>query len=292
MQKIGLVTDGAADLPEELIEKHQMAIVPVKMDWPDVENLPGNNTFQKIREGEKRGVKTFGKTSQPSPKDFLIAFKKQLEIFEKIICITVTSKLSGTYNSAFQAKNFLTEEEKKRIFIVDSLNVSCGEGLLVFKAVDLIEQGKSVEEIIQELEKSLPYVYFYGMFIDPKWLEASGRISHTLADWVRRVEKIGLRPLLGMKKGILTSMGIKRGAKNIPDALFHQIETKTKKSREQGKKIIVAISHGDNLRQAEDLKEMIEGKLKGCEVVFITLIDNVLAILAGPDSLVFSWYEV
>jgi len=292
MQKIGLVTDGAADLPEELIEKHQIAIVPIKMDWPDIENLPGDNVFQKIREGEKRGVKTFGKTSQPSPKDFLVAFKEQLNNFEKIICITVTSKLSGTNNSAIQAKNFLTDEEKERIFIIDSLNASCGEGLLNFKAIGLIEQGKGAEEIIQELEKSVPYVYFYGMFVDPKWLEASGRISHTLANWVRRVQKIGLRPLLGMKKGLLISMGIKRGARNIPDALFHEIENKTKKSREQGKKILIAISHGDNFGQAEHLKEMIEGKLKGCEVVFITLIDNVLAILAGPDSLVFGWYEV
>lgn len=291
MQKVGLVTDGAADLPEELINKHQIAIVPVKMDWPEIENLPGNNIFQRIRESEKRGIKTFGKTSQPSPKDFLIAFKKQLEAFESIVCITVTSKLSGTYNSAFQARNFLTEEERKRIFVVDSLNASCGEGLLVFQAINLVGQGKNAEEIAKSLEKSVPVTFFYGMFRDPKWLEASGRISHNLANWVRRVEKIGLRPLLGMKQGLLKSMGIKRGARNIPEALFREIEGKTKRSREKGKKIFVAISHGDNIGQAEVLKGTIETKLKGCEVVFITLIDNVLAVLSGPDALVFGWYE-
>jgi len=291
MNKIGLVTDGAADLPEEFIQKNQIISVPVKMEWPEIENLPGNNIFQRVREAEKRGMKTFGKTSQPSPKDFLVAYKKQLESFENIICITVTSKLSGTYNSAIQAKNFLSPEEAKRIFVIDSLNASCGEGLLNFKAVGLIGQGKSTEEIVKEIEKSVPGTTFYGMFMDPKWLEASGRISHTLANWVRRVEKIGLRPLLGMKQGLLKSMGIKRGAKSLPEALFKEIETKTKKSREKGKKILVAISHGDNVQKAEDLKRMIEGKLKGCEVVFITLIDNVLAVLSGPDALVFGWYE-
>ena len=291
MNKIGLITDSAADIPEELIQKNQIAIVPVKMDWPEIENLPGNNVFQKVREAEKRGMKTFGKTSQPSPKDYLIAYKKQLENFENIICITITSKLSGTYNSAIQAKMFLTEEEKKRIFIIDSLNASCGEGLLVYNAVGLIGKGKNAEEIVKEIEKYVPNTTFYGMFKSPKWLEGSGRISHTLANWVIRAEKLGVRPLLGMKAGELKRMGIKRGARNLPEALFREIEGKTKKSREKGKKIVVAISHGDDMDHAQQLKEMIEKKLKGCEIVFITMIDQVLAVLAGPDALVFGWYE-
>jgi len=61
--KIGLVVDEGADLPREIIEKYQIAVVPVKMEWPDIENLPGENTFQKMREAEKRGIKSFGKTS-------------------------------------------------------------------------------------------------------------------------------------------------------------------------------------------------------------------------------------
>jgi len=154
--KIGLVVDEGADLPREIIEKYQIAVVPVKMEWPDIENLPGENTFQKMREAEKRGIKSFGKTSQPSPKDFLDAFKRQLERFEKIICITITSKLSGTYNSANQAKNILGPEGGERIFIVDTLNASCGEGLLDLKAIDLIEEEKDVEEIVKELEKFVP----------------------------------------------------------------------------------------------------------------------------------------
>lgn len=291
MNKIGLVTDGAADLPEEFIQKNQISVVPVKMEWPEIENLPGNNIFQRVREAEKRGMKTFGKTSQPSPKDFLNVFKKQLESFESVICIVLTSKLSGTYNSAVQAKNFLTPEEAKRVYVIDTLNASSGEGLLVFKAAGLIGQGKNTEEVVKEIEESVPGTTFYGMFMDPKWLEASGRISHTLANWVRRAEKIGMRPLLGMEKGELKSMGIKRGAKSLPEALFREIEERTKKSREKGKNILVAIAHGDNIERAEALKEMIEKKLKGCRVVHITLIDNVLAVLAGPGALVFGWYE-
>lgn len=291
MNKIGLVVDEGADLPQEIIEKHQMAVVPVKMDWPDLENLPGENTFQKMREAEKRGIKSFGKTSQPSPKDFLEAFKKQLERFDKIICITLTSKLSGTYNSANQAKNILSPEEQKRVFIVDSLNASCGEALSTLKAIDLIGQGKEIEEIIKELEELIPQVRLYGIFEDPKWLEASGRISSAIANWFRRMQKIGVRPILGIKKGVMKPVGIKAGAKDIPTALFRQFEAKTKKLRNQNKKIRVAITHGDDSEGAQRLKEMIEKELEGVEVAFINLIDDVLGVLVGPDAFVLAWSE-
>ena len=292
MNKIGLVVDEAADLPKEIIEKYQIAVVPVKMDWPDLENLPGENTFQKMREAEKRGIKSFGKTSQPSPKDFLVAFKKQLESFDKILCITVTSKLSGTYNSANQARGILSQEDQKRVFIVDSLNASCGEGLSDLKAIDLIEQGKDTEEIVKELEKFVPQVRLYGIFEDPKWLEASGRISSTLANWFRRMQKIGVRPILGIKKGVIKAVGIKAGAKDIPTALFHQFEAKTKKLRNQGKKIRVAITHGDDLPGVQKLKEMIEKNLENTEVAFVNLIDNVLGVLVGPNAIILAWCKL
>jgi DegV family protein with EDD domain len=292
MNKIGLVVDEGADLPQEIIEKHQMVVVPVKMDWPDLESLPGENTFQKMREAEKRGIKSFGKTSQPSPKDFLDAFKKQLERFEKIICITLTSKLSGTYNSANQARGILREEDQKRVFIVDSLNASCAEALSDLKAVDLIEQGKDIEEIVKELEEFIPQVRLYGMFEDPKWLEASGRISSAIANWFRRMQKIGVRPILGIKKGVMKPIGIKAGAKDIPTALFYQFKAKTKKLRNQGKKIRVAITHGDDLDGAQRLKEMIEKELENTEVAFINLIDNVLGVLVGPNAMILAWSEI
>jgi len=153
-------------------------------------------------------------------------------------------------------------------------------------------KGEEVEEIIKELEKLIPRVRLYGMLEEIKWLEASGRISHTLANWVRRMQKIGFRPIIGIKKGVIKAIGIKAGAKDIPTALFHQFEAKTKQFRNQGKKIRVAITHGDNLKGAQKLKELIEKNLKNNEVVFINLIDNVLGVLVGPDTLILAWCEI
>jgi len=291
VRKIGLIVDEAADLPKEIIEKHQIEVTPLKMDWPDLENFSGENTFQKMREAEKAGIKSFGKTSQPSPKDFLETFKKQFARFEKIITITITSVHSGTYNSACQARNFLEPEKREKVFVIDSLNGSVGLGLLVLKAVDLIEGGKEIEEIVKELELSRPKIYLAAMVEDPKWLESSGRIPHFLANWVRRMGKIGLRPILGIKKGKIKAVGIKKGAKDIPKALFQELKEKTEKLRKQGKKIRVAIAHGDNLQGAQRLKEMIEKELNGVEVAFLNLIDNVLGVLVGPDALILAWFE-
>jgi DegV family protein with EDD domain len=261
------------------------------MDWPDLEPFPGENTFQKMRKAEKAGIKSFGKTSQPSPKDFLDIFKRQLAQFEKIITITITSVHSGTYNSACQAKNFLGPEEKEKVFVVDSLSGSAGQGLLILKTIDLIESGKKAEEIVKELELFRPKIHLVAMLEDPKWLESSGRISHFLANWIRRMGKIGLRPLLGIKKGKIKAVGIKKDARDISTALFRELSEKTEKLLKQGKKIRVAITHADNLAEAQRLKEMIEKESSSAEVVFINLIDNVLGIIIGPGGLILAWSE-
>jgi len=289
MEKIGIVTEEATDLPREIIEKYQIAIVPVKLFWPEIENLPGKNTFQKMRELEKTGTKSFGKTSQPSLKDFLDKYNYQLEKFDKVICITLTSKLSGSNNSAVQAKKFLEKGDQEKVFVLDSLSASSGQALVVLKAVELAESGKEINEIVKELEEFIPKVHCYVMFEDPKWIEASGRISHLVATMIRELGKRGIRPVMTFKEGILKPTRLKTGAKDIPTALFRRFETETEKLRKGEKKIRVAITHGDDLGGAQRLKEMIEKESKSVEVVFLNILDNILGSLVGPNAITLSW---
>jgi len=288
---IGIVSDCTCDLPEEIIKKYDIGIVSVTAFWPEIENIPGENIFQKIRELEKRGDKSFAKTSQPSPQAFIEVFKRQLEKFEKIICLTITSKHSGTYNSGCQAKRFMGEEGKN-IFVIDSLNGTVSLGLIVLKAIELAESGKSLEEILKEITSFIPQVKLYALLEDPKRLEASGRISPTIANWMRRAQKIGIRPLIGLKDGKITAIGLKTGAKDIPMALFKELESKSNDVRKKGKKIKVAIAHGDNLERAQQLKELIEKNLEGAEVVFLNLVDDVLGTLLGQDAVGLAWAPV
>lgn len=291
-ERIGIVTEEAVDLPREIIEKYQIAIVPVKLFWPEIENLPGENTFQKMRELEKRGTKSFGKTSQPSLKDFLDKYNYQLERFDKVICITLTSKLSGSNNSAVQAKKFLEPGKQEKVFVLDSLSASSGQALVVLKAIELIESKKEINEIVKELEEFIPKVRCYVMFEDPKWVEASGRISHLVATLMRELGKRGIRPVMTFKEGVLKPTGLKAGAKDIPTALFKQFGTDTEKLRKEEKKIRIAITHGDDLEGARRLKEMIEKEPKNVEVAFLNILDNIIGALAGPNAITLSWCQI
>jgi DegV family protein with EDD domain len=292
MDSIGIVTEEAADLPPEMVEEHQIATVPVVLNWPEIEELPGENTFQKMTELERQGIKSFGKTSQPSPKDFLAKYLYQIERFDKVLCITLTSRLSGSYNSAVLAKTLLAPEEQGKVFIVDSLNASCGQALVVLKAIDLVSSGKGVEKIVKELKEFVPQVHAFVMFEDPKWLEASGRISHMVANMMRGMARLGIRPLLTFKGGALVPAGLRTKARDTAGVLFRQLEKDTERSRKTGGRIRMAITHGDTPEEAQRLREMAERELKNIEVAFISIINDVVGSVTGPNTLSFAWCEI
>ncbi len=289
MEKIGIVVEEAIDLPQEIIEKYKIGLVPVKLDWPDLDNMPGTNTFEKMRELEKRKIKSFGKTSQPSPKDFLNVYKKQLEDFEEVLSITITSKLSGSHNSALQAIKFLPAEQQKKVVVVNSLNASIGQGILVLKAIEFIKQGMPIQDIAKKVEELVPQVHAFLMFKDPKYIEASGRISGIGAKLIRNAAKLGIRPVLTFKNGLLVPAGLKTGSKDIPTGIFKVFEQYVKKNKPKNE-LIVLISHGDDLKGANRLKEMIE-KNFNAKVFSITIIDDILGALCGPETMILAWSE-
>jgi DegV family protein with EDD domain len=291
MESIGIVTEETVDLPPEAIEEYRIAIVPAILIWPELKEMHGENTFQKMRELEKLEVRSFGKTSQPTPNDFLTKYRYQIGKFDKVLCVTLTSKLSGSYNSAVLAKTLLTPEEQQRVFIVDTLNASCGQALIVLKAIDSIGSGEELQGIVDELQEFVPHVHLFAMFQDPKWLEASGRISHTVASLMRGVARIGVRPLLTFEKGKLVPAGLKTRAKDTVEVLFRQLDKDTEKARKAGKKIRVAITHGDDLESALRLRQMAE-ELENVEVAFINIINNVVGVATGPNTLAFAWCEI
>jgi len=282
--KIGIVADEGGDLPKELIEKHKISIVPFKVDLGEMKDLAGN-IYQRIREAEKRGLKSFVKTSQPSPGDFLKAFKEKLKEFEEIICVTVTSKHSGTFNSALQAKEFLPEKEK--IHVIDSMSVSGGEGLIILKVVSLIKSGLKISEVLEKLKESVLKTNLVFVLENPKWAVASGRIPKVLGALLERMQRLGFYPVLTIKKGKIKLSSIRKGVRDLSGALFEEFKSKILKEKVKSE-IKTAITHADNEKEAKKLEELIL-KVKNCKIEFKNIIGNILGGLSGPGALVLAW---
>jgi DegV family protein with EDD domain len=283
-QKIGIVADEGGDLPEELIKKHNISIVPFKVDLGEMKDLPGN-IYQKIREAERRGLKSFVKTSQPSPGDFLKAFREKLKEFEEIICITVTSKHSGTFNSALQAREYLPEKEK--IHVVDSMSVSGGEGLIILKAVSLIKSGLKINEILGKLKESVLKTNLIFVLESPKWAVASGRIPKVLGALLERMQNLSFYPVLTLKKGKIGLSSIRKGVKDLSSALLEEFKNKILKEKIDSE-IKIAITHADNEKEAKKLEDLIL-KVKNCKVEFKNIIGNIVGGLSGPGAVALAW---
>ncbi len=286
---IGIVTDDVASILPKILERYQIEIAKTKFDWPELEKFEGENIYQKIKKAYEIGIETRPRTSQAMPKDYLDAFKKQLQKFEKVLCLTLTSKLSGCYNSAIQAKEMLPENEKKRIFVFDTQTGVAGQALFVLRAIELIQEQREVEEIIEELEKLILKTHTYLIFHDPKGIEFIGRITKTQGDWIRRIKKLRLQPIMEIKEGKIEKGGIVF-AKDEAEALFKKFLKESEKERKSKKKIRAIINHADSLEGAKKLKEKL--KEIGVEVSFISEGSPIVCAVLGPGTLVLGWQVI
>lgn len=273
-QKIGIITDDICSLPQNLIEKYQIGIVKTKLYFPEYEKFKEKNIYQFIKE-----TKAVPKTSAPSVGDFLLMFRKFLQTYEDILVITVSSTLSGVYNSAFEARQLLSQPQK--VYLFDSLAAATGQGILVLKACHLIQEERNLQEILRELESLREKIKFFGYLQTTYWVQKTGRISEKQSFLFNFLQKIGIRPYFTLKKGRIKFGGFNFWTKDILKASFLQIKHCTKKA----KKIEIAINYTDNISLAYFLKEKLEKELRA-ETLFISLVPNIIGINAGPGALI------
>lgn len=155
MNNIKLVSDSTCDLPKDLLDKYDISIIPLYVVFDEVSFKDGvdintNELYDKVDE-----LNTLPKTSAPSPVDFYNTFKPFVDRGDDIIYIGLSSELSSTIQNARLAAE---EFQNANIHIIDSRNLSAGIGLLLLKAVDLIQLGMSCEEIVSEVINTIPFV--------------------------------------------------------------------------------------------------------------------------------------
>jgi DegV family protein with EDD domain len=286
---IGIVTEDVASILPKILERYQIELAKTKFEWPELEKIEGENIYQKVKKAYEMRIETRPRTSQAMPKDYLDAYKKQLQRFDKVLCLTITSKISGCYNSAIQAREMLPESEKARVFVFDTLHGAAGQALFVLRALELIQEQREIEEIIEELKKLIPRTQTYIIFADPKGIEFLGRITKSQANWIRRMKKLGIQPIIRLKDGVFVKGGMVF-AKDEAEALFKKIKKESEKDRKSGKKIRVIINHADNLEGAKKLKDLL--KEIGAEVSFISEGPPIVCAVTGPGTLIAAWQPI
>ncbi len=286
MKKPGLIIGDSSALPPELIQKYGITeIVPFIVDWPEQKDISKDNIYKKMKDAKEQGIKTTPKTSQPAVGTFKKAYDNLLAQDKDVLCLTLSSKLSGAFNSAIQAKKLFDEETQKRIFILDTLNVDVGEALLVIRTAELIEKGESTENIFHSLESLPSKVHLFGMLESPKWLEAGGRISSAVARIMEKMQELGMRPILKVKDGEAKPANFKMQAKDTATALFKEVKNLVKKNPGQYR---AAISHADNLEEAKRLEKMVQENLPEVKIEFINVSGFVIGAHVGPGTILIA----
>lgn len=230
--KISLVTDSAADLPKDFVEKYNIEVVPMNIQIGEENFIDGVNIDKKIFYEKMALSKSLPRTSLPSPQAFVEVFQR-INPENQILCITISSAVSGTYHSALIAKEILADY---KIEVVDSLNISMGTGLQVMKASELINKGLSFEEIKKEI---LNFRHTINTFIAIDNLDnviKGGRISN----WKGTIAQIlKIKPILNIfSDGSLKVVENIRGRKRQFKKVIGLIE-ETEKDISQSKFVIL-----------------------------------------------------
>ena len=267
-----LSTDSTANLPKEYYEKLNIKMIPMQIILNDTtyddlsDKLPTKEYYESMRNG---ATPTTAQINEFSAREY---FEKLLTAGEDILHICFSSAMSGTYSAIKRVVDDLNSNHSNQIYLVDSLNASCGEGILVLKAHELMNEGKSIEEIKTEIENLVPKTCSYFTVEQLKYLVRGGRVGKfsgivgTLLNIkpVLRVDENG--KLVSYKKVISR----KKSITEIANIVSNKITDKK----------YVMISHAECLSDAEDLANTLKTTL-GVEPI-ITDLTQVIGCHTGP----------
>ncbi|WMM25701.1 DegV family protein [Tissierella sp. MB52-C2] len=255
-----IVADSSCDLNEELKENLNISLVPFNIDVDDTKFIDDESmdSMELIR--AMRNSPNPVKTSCPSPGDFVTEYKDADNVF----AVTISSQLSGTYNSAVLAKKMVQEEEpNKFIHVFDSKSASVGETLVSMKIQELVENRLSNLEIVEKVENYINGMKTFFILESLDNLIKNGRISKTKG-LIANV--LNLKPIMGATdEGEIKLVENTRGSKKAFKRLVDIIGETGEKFEEK----ILAISHANALEKAEELKEEIQRKYNFKDIIVV-----------------------
>lgn len=275
MRDYVITVNSTVDLPKEWLEERNVPVVPLRytidgQTYEDMSGLTAKEFFDKLREG-KMSV-----TSQVNPEEARAALEPFLKEGKDILHLAFSSGLSGTCNSMKIAGEELKEEyPETKIIVIDTLCACLGEALLLYKALQQKEAGKTIEETAAWVEENKLHICHDVTVDDLNHLHRGGRVSKATAVVGTMVK---IKPIIHMDdNGKLQVVGKERGRKKS----LNKIVDMAVEQSEGWDNDIIMITHGDCIEDAEYVAGLVREKM-GIDNILINNIGTVIGSHTGP----------
>ncbi len=274
MFDLKLISDSSSDLPDEVLKKYDIDIIPYYISFDGQNYLKDKIDFSKD-EFYERIKNVFPKTSLPSIQDYMDLFKKYLIQGKDIFCVCISSKLSGSFQSATNAKNILKEEfPNNNIIVLDSFQVTLGQGALLLEIAKMRDAGISIQEIEEKAKKLITHCDITFTVDSLDYLQRGGRIGKAGAF---AGSLLNIKPIIILKHGELVPFAKVRGRKkaineimditmniakdHIEDYNFFVLHSR---SQDDAKFILETIEEKFSIKAVFDALEL--GAVVGCHI--------------------------
>jgi DegV family protein with EDD domain len=286
MQKVAILADSLACLTREIVEQYGVIVVPLSFyfggkiykDWVDITPSEAYELFLKDPEAWH--------SSAPSPVDFLNGYHEASKRAENILCVTLSSKLSTTYEAAQVAKE-QAKDELPRTFIevLDSRTTTAAEGFIALAAARAAAEGKNLAEVTKVAEEIRDKVIFGAILETVRYVYRSGRIPK-IASQAGSI--LNIKPILTISSGssgLVHFAGVARNKKTGVERLL-----KIMRNNVGSSPVHVAVMHAYALEEAERLKERISSEFN-CAELWLTEFSPLMGYACGTGTIGIAFYK-
>ena len=280
MSDFVILTDSSADLGEEMVRKLDVQVVPLGFvldgqayhDYPDNRDMDPHAFYERLRKGDA------ATTNAVNTAQYTEALEPLLQAGRDVLVLAFSSGLSATYQSSVIAVEELRAKyPERKLYTVDTLCASLGQGLLVWYAAQLRERGRSIKEVQDWVEEHKLNLCHQFTVDDLYFLKRGGRVSAATA---LVGSMLHIKPVLHVdSEGHLINIGKVRGRQASLKALVDRME---ETAIDPGS-LTVFISHGDCLEDAQMVAEMVKKRF-GVDEVYINYVGPVIGAHSGPGT--------
>jgi len=282
--KFAVITDSAADISDEDMERQDIHMVPARIQFGDRGYLDKVSITTREFFEELATNPIHPTSSQPSPGDFRRQFQFLASHFPDVISINLTPEVSGTLQAAQSAAARINAAGT--VHVVNSKNVSLGQGLVAVFAAECAEAGLDAAETLRAIETVIPLTQTYGLVRDLSYAVKGGRVAASrkkLADWLH------ITPVLRTEAdGRITATGVLPGRQNLLPGFARYIAKRSDRHND----LRLAIGHALCEEDAKTLEEYLHGSLPRAVTSTITDLGSALGVHGGPGTLVVAVQQV